>query len=384
MDIVFQDGPEHFTLKPLSLTRPVADLRIGILTIAEKWSKILDADNFSYATVNHLKKKFPEKIGELHIRGGLLPSKDLIDAIRILNDGERLISGDEWLAHRNGDISVEFNGNYKLVKRPDNLFTWNKEELESDFDLLTSGRQSEPIPISNKTFGSRIFIEKGAIVEASILNSISGSIYLARGSEIMEGSIVRGGFSLGEFSTLKAGAKIYGATTVGPFSKVGGEVNNSIIWGFSNKGHDGFLGNSVLGQWCNIGAGSSNSNLKNNYDEVKLYSYVSGSFESTDLTFCGLIMGDHSKCAINTSFNTGTVVGVSCNIFGAGFPRNFIPDFSWGGPQGNMEYAIEKALATAKRMMSRREVSFNEMESDILSAVHAQTSELRGGMSLAN
>ena len=384
MDIVFQDGPEHFTLKPLSLTRPVADLRIGILTIAEKWSKILDADNFSYATVNHLKKKFPEKIGELHIRGGLLPSKDLIDAIRILNDGERLISGDEWLAHRNGDISVEFNGNYKLVKRPDNLFTWNKEELEADFDLLTSGRQSEPIPISNKTFGSRIFIEKGAIVEASILNSISGSIYLARGSEIMEGSIVRGGFSLGEFSTLKAGAKIYGATTVGPFSKVGGEVNNSIIWGFSNKGHDGFLGNSVLGQWCNIGAGSSNSNLKNNYDEVKLYSYVSGSFESTDLTFCGLIMGDHSKCAINTSFNTGTVVGVSCNIFGAGFPRNFIPDFSWGGPQGNMEYAIEKALATAKRMMSRREVSFNEMESDILSAVHAQTSELRGGMSLAN
>jgi UDP-N-acetylglucosamine diphosphorylase/glucosamine-1-phosphate N-acetyltransferase len=383
MDIVFHDGLEHNSLKPLTLTRPVSDLRVGILTISEKWSKILDAKNISFVTAEHLRKKFPEKAGDLHIRGGLLPCPHLVEAIKLLKNGECLMSGAEWLAHKNGEVIISFEGSYQIIKRPENIFSWNKKELDSDFDLLTLGRKSEIISESNKVFGKRVFLEKGARVEGATLNSSDGPIYLAQDSEVMEGSMIRGGFALGESSKLKLGTKIYGATSIGPFCKVGGEINNSVIWGFSNKGHDGFLGNAVLGQWCNIGAGSSNSNLKNNYDDVKLYSYDSGRFESTGLQFCGLIMADHSKCAINTSFNTGTVAGVSCNIFGSGFPRNYIPDFSWGGPQGYSEYSIDKAIATAKRVMFRRGLVLDKIESDILSAVYDQTSELRGGMALA-
>ena len=383
MDIVFHDGPEYETLKPLTWTRPVADLRIGTLTISQKWLKILKAKNFSFSTANHLKIKFPEKKGDLHLRGGLLPCQELIQAINSLKDGEILVSGEDWLAHRNGEKRIDYSGVYRLVKRPENIFLWNKEQLEFDFDLLTAGRKSEPIPASNQVFGERIFLERGVDIKASTLNSAEGSIYLAEGSKIMPGSMIHGGLSLGNSSTLKLGTKIYGATTIGPHSKVGGEINNSVVWGFSNKAHDGFMGNAVLGQWCNIGAGSSNSNLKNNYDEIKLFSYLSRSFNPTGLQFCGLIMADHSKCAINTSFNSGTVVGVSCNIFGSGFPRNFLPDFSWGGPQGLKEYSLEKAHLTAKKVMSRRNMEYNQTESDILSAIFSHTSEFRGGTGLA-
>jgi len=384
MDLVFHDGPEFATLKPLTWTRPVADLRIGILTIAEKWSRRLASTTFSFSTQPHLQAKFPEHPGDLHLRGGLLPSSDLLAAVQALQPGQTLLAGDQWLAHRNGDEVVAYAGVYHLLQYPEQIFAWNGREMEADFDLLTAGRPSQPISETNTVLGDRIFLEPGAKVEASILNATTGPIYLAADSEIMEGSIVRGGLALGEHSQLKLGTKIYGPTTVGPHSKVGGEVNNAVIWGYSNKGHDGFLGNAVLGQWCNIGADSNNSNLKNNYDEVKRWSYVSKRFERTGMQFCGLIMGDHSKCGINTMFNTGTVVGVNCNIYGAGFPRNFVADFTWGGPQGTTEYTLPKALATAARVMERRDIALDAVESDILSAIFDQTAEFRGGTALAD
>ncbi|MDG1252850.1 MAG: putative sugar nucleotidyl transferase [Schleiferiaceae bacterium] len=384
MDLVFHDGPEHATLKPLTWTRPVADLRIGILTISEKWSRRLASTTFSFSTQAHLSAKFPLRGGELHLRGGLLPNEAIVQAVNSLKDGQRLMAGQEWLAHRNGDDVVNFDASFQILQFPEQIFAWNGSELEADYTLLTAGRTSQAISLTNTVIGERIFLEPGAKVEACILNSTTGPIYLASDSEIMEGSIVRGGFALGVQSQLKLGTKIYGPTTVGPHSKVGGEVNNSVIWGYSNKGHDGFLGNSVLGQWCNIGADSNNSNLKNNYDEVKRWSYVSKRFERTGMQFCGLIMGDHSKCGINTMFNTGTVVGVNCNIYGAGFPRNFVADFSWGGPQGISEYSMVKALATASRVMERRGVALDAVESDILSAIFAQTAEFRGGTALAD
>jgi UDP-N-acetylglucosamine diphosphorylase/glucosamine-1-phosphate N-acetyltransferase len=344
----------------------------------------LASTTFSFSTQPHLQAKFPEHPGDLHLRGGLLPSSDLLAAVQALQPGQTLLAGDQWLAHRNGDEVVAYAGVYHLLQYPEQIFAWNGREMEADFDLLTAGRPSQPISETNTVLGDRIFLEPGAKVEASILNATTGPIYLAADSEIMEGSIVRGGLALGEHSQLKLGTKIYGPTTVGPHSKVGGEVNNAVIWGYSNKGHDGFLGNAVLGQWCNIGADSNNSNLKNNYDEVKRWSYVSKRFERTGMQFCGLIMGDHSKCGINTMFNTGTVVGVNCNIYGAGFPRNFVADFTWGGPQGTTEYTLPKALATAARVMERRGIALDAVESDILSAIFDQTAEFRGGTALAD
>jgi UDP-N-acetylglucosamine diphosphorylase/glucosamine-1-phosphate N-acetyltransferase len=242
---------------------------------------------------------------------------------------------------------------------------------------LTKDRFSAPIDSSNTVFGDRIFLEEGARVKASILNATSGPIYLAQNAEVMEGSIVRGGLALGAHSALKLGTKVYGATTLGPYCKVGGEINNSVILGYSNKGHDGFLGNSAIGEWCNLGADTNNSNLKNNYDEVKAWSYVDGRFSKTGQQFCGLIMGDHSKSGINTMFNTGTVVGVSANVYGAGFPRNFIPSFTWGGPQGTTEYMIKKALDTANRMMQRRGLQVDDVERTILEKVYADSAKYR-------
>jgi UDP-N-acetylglucosamine diphosphorylase/glucosamine-1-phosphate N-acetyltransferase len=272
---------------------------------------------------------------------------------------------------------IEFTTDLTLIDRPWKLFANNANELERDYELLTAGRQSAPLSSTNTLIGNRIFLEKGAVAEAAVFNTTTGPIYLAADSEVMEGSLVRGGLALGEHSALKLGTKIYGAVTIGPHCKVGGEVNNSVIFGYSNKGHDGFLGNSVLGEWCNIGADSNNSNLKNNYDEVRLWSYVSGGFERTGLQFCGLMMGDHSKCGINTMFNTGTVIGVSTNIFGSGFPRNFVPSFAWGGAQGFTEYKLNKALDTARRVMARRGIDLNEIEEAILAEVYKQSKQHR-------
>jgi UDP-N-acetylglucosamine diphosphorylase/glucosamine-1-phosphate N-acetyltransferase len=381
MKIQLVDGKHRSHLLPLTYTRPVAELRCGIITIAEKYTK--RGHEIGYGTEAYLNVKYTSIDAEVLVSGSVCPTDAFLDAVAGLSSGQALIQGDELLAFKGEKWEDEpseiipFSGALNLITRPWDIWSKNASELNLDFDLLTKDRFSAPIDATNTVIGDRIFLEEGAKATASILNTTSGPIYLAKNAEIMEGCIVRGGLALGESSALKMGAKIYGATTLGPHCKVGGEVNNSVIIGYSNKGHDGFLGNSALGEWCNLGADTNNSNLKNNYDEVKAWSYVDGRFAKTGQQFCGLIMGDHSKSGINTMFNTGTVVGVSANVYGAGFPRNFIASFTWGGPQGTMEYRIDKALDTADRMMKRRGLEVDEVEKAILEQVYALSAEYR-------
>lgn len=381
MKIQLVDGKHRDHLLPLTYTRPVAQLRCGILTIAEKYQK--RGFEVGYETEDYLQEKFPSVQHDILVSGSVCPTDSFIDAITSLTEGQALIQDDQLLAFKGvnwADTPTEifpFNDVLNLIIRPWDIWTKNAAEMNIDFDVLTKDRFSAPIDSSNKVLGDRIFLEEGARVKASILNATSGPIYLAQNAEVMEGSIVRGGLALGAHSALKLGTKVYGATTLGPHCKVGGEINNSVILGYSNKGHDGFLGNSAIGEWCNLGADTNNSNLKNNYDEVKAWSYVDGRFSKTGQQFCGLIMGDHSKSGINTMFNTGTVVGVSANVYGAGFPRNFIPSFTWGGPQGTTEYMIKKALDTANRMMQRRGLQVDDVERTILEKVYADSAKYR-------
>ena len=381
MKIQLVDGQHRSHLLPLTYTRPVAELRCGIITIAEKYT--MRGHEIGYGTEAYLNVKYPSIEAEVLVSGSVCPTDAFLEAVAGLSSGQALIQGDELLAFKGEKWEDEpseiipFSSALNLITRPWDIWSKNASELNLDFDLLTKDRFSAPIDATNTVIGDKVFLEEGAKVTASILNATSGPIYLAKNAEIMEGCIVRGGLALGESSALKMGAKIYGATTLGPHCKVGGEVNNSVIIGYSNKGHDGFLGNSALGEWCNLGADTNNSNLKNNYDEVKAWSYVDGRFAKTGQQFCGLIMGDHSKSGINTMFNTGTVVGVSANVYGARFPRNFISSFTWGGPQGTMEYRIDKALDTADRMMKRRGLEVNEVEKAILEQVYALSAEYR-------
>ena len=381
MKIQLVDGKHRDHLLPLTYTRPVAQLRCGILTIAEKYQK--RGFEVGYETEDYLQEKFLSVQHDILVSGSVCPTDSFIDAITSLTEGQALIQDDQLLAFKGvnwADTPTEifpFNDVLNLIIRPWDIWTKNAAEMNIDFDVLTKDRFSAPIDSSNTVFGDRIFLEEGARVKASILNATSGPIYLAQNAEVMEGSIVRGGLALGAHSALKLGTKVYGATTLGPHCKVGGEINNSVILGYSNKGHDGFLGNSAIGEWCNLGADTNNSNLKNNYDEVKAWSYVDGRFSKTGEQFCGLIMGDHSKSGINTMFNTGTVVGVSANVYGAGFPRNFIPSFTWGGPQGTTEYMIKKALDTANRMMQRRGLQVDDVERTILEKVYADSAKYR-------
>lgn len=381
MRIQLVDTSSRDHLLPLTFTRPVGALRCGILTIAEKYSK--RGHEIGYSTQDYLAKKFPAiEAPDVYVDGGVCPTDAFMDAFSALEQGQSLCKGDAVIAWRGAQptdtcSSTCYNEPLTIIARPWDLWSQNAVELELDYELLTAGRVSAPVDATCTVIGDRVFLEEGARATASILNTTTGPIYLAKDAEIMEGCIVRGGLALGEHSALKLGTKIYGATTLGPHCKVGGEVNNCVIIGYSNKGHDGFLGNSALGEWCNLGADTNNSNLKNNYDEVKAWSYVHKRFSKTGQQFCGLVMGDHSKSGINTMFNTGTVVGVSANVYGAGFPRNFIASFSWGGPQGTMEYKLDKALDTADRMMKRRGLEVDDVERGILQSVYEQTAEFR-------
>ncbi len=389
MNIVFFDDENRDNLLPLTYTRPSVKLRLGILTIEEKWFKYLGGKGTaSYITADYLSAKFPlkEEKDNLYINGSVCPNADLSQEINALEPGEALLKDELLIACRASqfpedleqDIAAsEYAGSMVYLEGPHSLFSYNASELDLDFDLITAGRTSAPISDTNTILGDRFFAEEGAKAECAVFNTNSGAIYLGADSEVMEGSVIRGALALGEHSTLKLATKIYGATTIGPHCKVGGEVNNCVIIGYSNKGHDGFLGNSVIGEWCNIGADSNNSNLKNNYEEVKLWNYAKNGFRKTGLQFCGLIMGDHSKCGINTMFNTGTVVGVSANIYGGGFPRNFIPSYSWGGSAGFTEYKFDKAMKTADLVMTRRNVTLDEVERDILQAIFDKTAQYR-------
>ena len=392
MAIILFDGDAYQALLPLTYTRPVADLRLGILTIAEKWAKYLNQD-FSFHTQAYLNTKFPIHIQaeNLFINGAFCPDEQLLEAIDKLSTGEALKHNGELFAVKLSesaaktfdpeaqyDRSTDYAGAPVVVKYPEDIFKNNDIELKKDFQLLTKGRSSAVISSTNTIIGNDFFAEEGAVAECSSFNTTNGPIYLANATEVWEGTHIRGSFALCDHSQVKMGTKIYGGTTVGPYCRVGGEINNSVIWGYSSKGHEGYLGNSVMGEWCNIGADSNNSNLKNNYAEVKLWDYSSQRFRSTGLQFCGLIMADHVKCAINTMFNTGTVVGVGSNVFGAGFPRNFVPDFSWGGIHGYETYSLKKMFETTEKVFARRDHrKFDDVERDILKTVFELTNEYR-------
>lgn len=370
-------------LLPLTYTRPVADLRVGILKISEKWEKRLGATSVSHGTEEHLQSLYAEKhsAGDLCINSNVLPTSLLAEQIKKLKPNQALWSGGTFLVSLgDSDASekIEFQEEINSVDYPWDIFRLNKQEVELDYDLLTEGRISQPITdIHTKTYGDRIFLEEGASVKAAILNSEEGAIYLGKNSRINEGAIIRGSFALGEEAQVSMGAKIRGDTTIGPGCKVGGEVSNSVFHSNSSKGHDGFIGNSVVGEWCNIGADTNTSNLKNNYTNVKVWDFESERFKDTGLQFCGLIMGDHSKCGINTMFNTGTTVGVSANIFGSGFPRTLIPSFAWGGANGFSTYQTKKAFETAEIVMKRRNKSLTEADKAILTHIFESTSQQR-------
>jgi len=388
MTINLFDDASWMSLRPLTFTRPVADLRIGILTIAEKWAKYLKAD-FGFYTQDYLAAKYPSKTNSsLSINGSVCPDQDLLDAVATLKMGEVLLAGDHVLAFNCEEVLTDqqakqmlepVNYNLKFVKiaYPEEIFGNNPSEIRKDFELLTKGRSSAKISSTNQLIGHDIFFEEGAQAECSVLNSSYGPIYVGKNAEIWEGSLIRGSFALCENSSIKMGAKIYSGTTIGPNSRAGGEINNSVIWGNSAKGHEGYLGNSVLGEWCNIGADTNNSNLKNNYAEVKLYDYESKAMRNTKLQFCGLIMADHSKCGINTMFNTGSIVGVSANVFGAGLPPNHIPDFSWGGGNCFETYKLDKMFDTAEKVLARKTLTFDQVEKNILTKVFELTSSYR-------
>lgn len=389
MNYILFDGTVRNALLPFTFTRPVADIRVGILTIREKWEKYLGYTTTTL-TEEYLMEKFPmvELEENIMINASFFPNEVLVEMIKNLEKNQAIIVDEEIVAFYANDSqeAVDFE-DYDLIDYDEEILrienTWdifskNDVAIREDYQLITEDRFSEPIPKSvNVIAPENVFIEEGAKLEFVTLNASTGPIYIGKNAEIMEGSLIRGPFALCEEAQVKMGAKIYGATTIGPFCKVGGEVNNSVMFGYSSKAHDGFLGNSVLGEWCNVGADSNNSNLKNNYEEVRLWSYETENFAKTGLQFCGLMMGDHSKCGINTMFNTGTVIGVSTNIFGAGFPRNFVPSFSWGGASGFTTYLTKKAFEVAKVVMSRRRVDFTEIDARILEHVFEETKKWR-------
>ena len=368
---------------PLSLSRPISFFRVGILTIKEKWEQYFSS--VSVKTDEYLSYKFPIilKDDNIWINAKTIPSTDLYTEINNLRVGESLEKDGELIAFRNGNFEksklnkIDSNVKIKTIENLTDIFKFNSEEINLDFKFLTEGKQSNDIDDSNRILGNEIYIEKGAKISCTILNAQDGPIYIGKDTEVMEGSIIKGPFAMLNNSQVKLGSRIYGGTTVGPFSKVAGEINNSILFGFSSKAHEGYLGNSIIGEWCNLGAGTNVSNLKNNYEKVKIWNYQTNKFKNTELQFCGLIMGDHSKSSINTMFNTGTVVGVGANIYGSGFPRNFIPSFSWGGALGFSIYKLNSFFSTVEKVFKRRDKTFNDIEKQILFNIYNMTKVYR-------
>jgi UDP-N-acetylglucosamine diphosphorylase/glucosamine-1-phosphate N-acetyltransferase len=389
MNYILFDGDVRKSLLPFTYTKPVADIRVGILTIREKWEMYLGLTTTTI-TEEYLEEKYPmvELEENILINASFCPTKSLVEKVKNLSKNQAIFKGEDVIAFFTSDsqeeinfddyTQIEFDEDILQIKNTWDIFSLNDKAIQQDFDLITEGRISQPIPEGTQFLNKEnIFIEEGAEITFATLNATDGPIYIGNDAVIMEGSVVRGPFAMCEHSVLKMGSKIYGATTLGPYCKVGGEVSNSVLFGYSSKGHEGYLGNSVLGEWCNLGADTNNSNLKNNYAEVKLWDYETGRFAKTGLQFCGLMMGDHSKCGINTMFNTGTVVGVSVNIFGSGFPRNFIPSFSWGGASGYTEYKTDKVFEVANIVMKRKNIVFDEVEQRILENVFEETKQFR-------
>jgi len=392
MNVALFDHPQQRQqLLPFTFTRPVGYLRVGILTIGEKWQKYLSTD-IEYITQDYLSKKYPQPknlSSIILINGGVCPDKDLVAAIQALEVGQAIAKdGVLVAAHLQEFTSIEellkvntaeYQSTVTIISRPWHIFKQVGAEIRADYSLITKNRISATITDTNTIVyvTENIFLEEGVNIKAAILNAENGPIYLGKNSVIEEGAIIRGPFALGEESTINAQARMRGDISIGPKCKVGGEVSNSVIFGHSNKGHDGFLGNSVLGEWCNIGAGTNTSNLKNNYEKIKIWDFAIGKFIKTDEQFCGLLMGDHSKCAINTMFNTATIVGVAANIFGSGFPRTFIPSFAWGGQAGFSTFLPNKVKEMASVSMARRGGVFDQQEEDIINSIFKETKKFR-------
>jgi UDP-N-acetylglucosamine diphosphorylase/glucosamine-1-phosphate N-acetyltransferase len=379
MRINLNDNGFHLRFAPLTLTRPLGNLRIGIFTNDERWKKLIESfdptikTEIGFTTEEYLQGKFKKQIGAIEVNAAIIPNEEIVATLFQLEEGNSLYTNETWIATVGTEtLRINYTGNEPiLIEQRWDIYQKNELVLKQDFELVTAGRKSQPLSKTNTLIGDKkdIFLEEGAVVEASILNTNAGPIYIGKHSEIMEGSIVRGPLAMCEHSALKLGTKVYGASTLGPHCKVGGEINNVVFQAFSNKGHDGFLGNSIIGEWCNLGADTNTSNLKNNYGNVSTYSYEENKEVQTNLQFMGLCMGDHSKCGINTMFNTATVVGVSCNVFGADFPSKFIPSFSWGGSNGFESFKFNKAIEYANNMMNRRGLALSEEEVEILGVI---------------
>jgi len=380
MNIILSDHETRENLLPFVLTRPVSEIRIGITTIREKWERALNT-KVSFFSQNYLFGIYPFVYAKdnLFVMGNVLPNKNLVKTLKLLKNGEILKDihqktlaihyNFEELVKQSGEKIVIYEDDVKSINSKHDIFTLNHEVLIDDFNNLTKRRKSCVLNDSNKLIGNpkNLFIEEGAVINGAIINCETGPVYIGKDTQIMEGSCIRGPFALLDKSVVKMGAKIYGATTIGPCCKVGGELNNVVMFGNSNKAHDGYLGNAVIGEWCNIGAGTDASNLKNNYEEVAQWNYASKSYENTGLQFCGLMMGDHSKCSIGTMFNTGTVVGACCNLYGADFHRSFIPSFSTGNRhKGYSKYPIEKVLESERAMFLRRGIEMSKDYEEML------------------
>lgn len=386
MNYILFDDETRESLKPLTYIRPVCDIRVGILTIREKWEKYL-GEKTSTITEDYLSVKYPTEESEamMLINGSICPTESLVKQVKTLKTGQTLMSEEnviiamyktkeEFLAEEDNSETIESKEEFIRIVNPWDIFVMNDRAIREDFALITKGRKSAKLSDTNKVLGAEnVFVEEGAVVECATLNAKEGPIYIGKDAEIMENSVVRGPFAMCEHAVLKLSAKIYGATTLGPYAKVGGELANVVIFGYSNKAHDGFIGNSVIAEWCNIGADTNASNLKNTYEEVRLWSIEKGTFVPTGQTFCGTIMGDHSKCGINTMFNTGTVVGVSANIYGHGYQRNYLPSFVWGGNSGLKTFEPEKAIEVAERMYERRGMKMSDDDKRILLYVYRST-----------
>lgn len=385
INVIFYDLPRvHADLLPMTFTRPVADFRIGITTIREKWAMMLPQDcRYGYRTVGFLVKKYKaEEIDDnLFIAGNVVPNPALVEEVLRLEIGEALFKGDDFIAYRgvspdmhaDNYMKKEYNGECLVLHYLFDIFLNNGAVIKQDFEMITKGRTSCALSASNTVIGNPglVFVEEGAYVEGAFLNTNGGPIYIGKDAQVMEGSCVRGPMALCEHSNINMGSKIYSDTTIGPWSKVGGELNNVVVFGYSNKAHDGFLGNAVIGEWCNIGAGTNASNLKNDYSKIRVWNYPDHTFMRTDLQFCGLIMGDHSKVGINCMFNTATVVGVGVNIHGSGFPRTFIPSFSEGSPVGGFtDVQLKKFFDIANRAMARRGLLLTDLDYEIFEEIY--------------
>ena len=396
MYILFDPAKTRQNLLPLTYTRPIADCRVGIRTIREKWEHYTGTATFTLSEP-YLEGKYPfyqEAGTRTYFNGSVIPNDELFAAAKNLKEDQvlrddhsiiafctakRQVNYENFEAIASTATEVKYSGTYSHINSPSDIFKLNAAEIEADFARITKGRASQPLSGTNTLLGdvSNIFIEEGASIECSTFNVKGGPVYIGRDAEIMEGCLIRGPFALGDHAGLKMAAKIYGGTTVGPHCRVGGEVSNGVFFAYSNKGHDGFVGNSVIGEWCNLGADTNTSNLKNNYGNVDVWNYREEKYLSTGMQFHGLVMGDHSKSSINTMFNTGTVVGVAANVFDSGFPEKFVPSFTWGGADGIETFRFDKALEVAARMMERRHVDLSQADIDILKVAFDRDAKYR-------